>query len=65
MNKVIYVFPTVNDIDMSMSSFERLSSEEKLRVAEGTHLMDVMSVEEFQRRFNEGFISDEGFVYFV
>lgn len=63
MTKVIYVFTSFEDFNFN--EFNDLSVEEKLVFADNHRYVDVYSLKEFEYRFNNDFISDEGYIFFI
>lgn len=61
MTKVIYVCPQTEGI----MEFEAMTDGEKLNIAKNESGYEIYSLAEFQNAFNDGFISDEGFIYVV
>ena len=64
MKKVIYILADYDD-DFSIDEFERETDEVKLHVAKNCNYMYVFSLEEFQEKFNNGLISDGGYIFIV
>ena len=64
MKKVIYILPDYED-DFSIDEFERETDDVKLHIAKNCNYMYVFSLEEFQQKFNNGLISDGGYIFIV
>lgn len=63
--RVIHVTPNVDD-DFDPNEFAKLSSEDKLSIAEENIHMEVYTLQEFETAFNDfEEISDLGYIYFV
>ena len=60
--KVIYVSPDYCGLRID---FENLQQEGKYQIAKENECMEIFTVEEFADAFNDGLISDEGFIYVV
>lgn len=64
--KVIYIESDYIDTDEFLSyDFDKLTNDEKLKVANNDNNMIVYSLEGFMDAFNEGFISDLGYIFIV
>ena len=64
--KVIYIESDYIDRDeFSYDGFDKLTNDEKLKVANNNNNMIVYSLEGFQDAFNDGIISDLGYIFIV
>lgn len=63
MTKVIYVYACFENF--INKRFKDLSDEEKLVFADNHRYVDVYSLKEFEYRFNNDLICDEGYIYFI
>lgn len=61
MTRVIYISPNFDDVEKFMS----LSDEEKSQIAKEEAEMTIFTLEELECAFNEGLISDLGYLKIV